>query len=92
MAKKRLHILVSGLVQGVFFRAATKDTALSLGLGGWVRNIPDGRVEALFEGEEEALTKALEWCRHGPPGSRPVDVETNWEEYRGEFPDFRIAF
>ena len=92
MARQRLHVLISGLVQGVFFRASTRDTALDLGLTGWVRNLPDGRVEALFEGEEESLARALEWCRRGPPGSRPEDVEVRRRPYSGEFDGFRILY
>lgn len=92
MGRKRLHVFVSGRVQGVFFRASTRDTALELGLTGWVRNLTDGRVEALFEGEEADLARALEWCRRGPPGSRPRGLQERWEEHRGEFEGFRIVY
>lgn len=89
---KRAHVWVSGWVQGVFFRAHTRDTALSLGLRGWVRNLPDGRVEAVFEGEDEALDKMVSWCRKGPAAGRVDDVEVEWEESTGEFEDFSIAY
>jgi acylphosphatase len=92
MAKERLHLFVSGRVQGVFFRASTRDTARNMDLTGWVRNLPDGRVEALFEGDEEALVRILEWCRSGPPGALPEDLEPRWEKYGGEFSDFRVAY
>ena len=77
MARRRLEVLVSGRVQGVWFRAATREEARRLGLQGWVRNLPDGRVEALFEGEESALEGILAWCRVGPPGARVESVETS---------------
>jgi acylphosphatase len=92
MAKKRLHLFVSGRVQGVFFRASTRDAARNLGLTGWVRNLPDGRVEALFEGDERALAQIIEWCRTGPPGALPEGLEPRWEKHDGEFSDFRIAY
>lgn len=92
MAMKRLHLFVSGRVQGVFFRSTTRDTARRLDLTGWVRNLSDGRVEGLFEGDEEALLRLLEWCRLGPPGSAPEKLEPEWEDYQGEFGDFRIRY
>jgi len=90
--KKRIHITVSGRVQGVFFRASTRETAGKLGLLGWVRNLPDGRVEAVFEGEEGPLLSMLEWCRQGPPGALPDGIDFRWEEFRGEFQDVRILY
>ena len=78
MARRRLEVLVSGRVQGVWFRAATREEARRLGLQGWVRNLPDGRVEALFEGDESALEGILAWCRVGPPGARVESVETSY--------------
>ena len=71
----RLHVFVSGRVQGVFFRDSTRRKALELGLAGWVRNLPDGRVEAVFEGPREAIEAAHAWCRNGPPLARVEDVE-----------------
>jgi len=80
----RAHIFVSGMVQGVFFRANTKDRADSLGLKGWVRNTPDGRVEAVFEGEKEKVDAALGFCKTGPSGAVVKNVEVKWEEPKGE--------
>ena len=80
----RAHVLVSGSVQGVYFRAATRDRARSLGVKGWVRNATDGRVEAVFEGERAPVESMVEWCRHGPAGASVDAVETSWEEPRGE--------
>jgi len=89
---KRVHLFVSGRVQGVFFRASTRDTARRLGLTGWVRNLPDGRVEGLFEGDEEALRRLIEWCRSGPAGAAPEKLELEWKDYSGGFRDFRIRY
>lgn len=62
-----MHVLVSGRVQGVWFRDSTRQTAIRLGVRGWVRNLADGRVEATFQGDAERVAEAIEWCRHGPP-------------------------
>lgn len=81
---KRGHVIVRGQVQGVFFRAEALDRAASLGLGGWVRNNPDGTVEAVFEGEDERVESIVEWCRRGPALAQVEDVEVSWEQPRGE--------
>ena len=73
-----LHVWVSGRVQGVFFRDTTRRRALALGLGGWVRNLPDGRVEALFCGPRAACEAALAFVRLGPPGAHVDGVQTEW--------------
>ena len=75
----RVRVLVDGRVQGVFFRAGCVRRARSLGLGGWVRNLPDGRVEAAFEGDSADVDAMLAWCREGPPGARVDAVETERE-------------
>ena len=89
--KVRAHIYVSGMVQGVFFRWHTKEEADKHGVKGWVRNLPDGRVEALLEGEKEAVEAVIEFCRRGPPLARVEKVEVQWEPYRGEYEKFRIV-
>ena len=81
---KRALVVVRGSVQGVFFRAEARDRARSLGLGGWVRNAPDGSVEAAFEGDDERVESMVEWCRRGPAGARVEDVEMTWVEPEGE--------
>ena len=81
---KRAHIWVSGVVQGVFFRRSTQVEAERLGLAGWVRNLADGRVEAVAEGEETSVEQWVAWCRSGPPGARVVDMRIEWEEPRDE--------
>ncbi|MHA1506503.1 MAG: acylphosphatase [Candidatus Asgardarchaeia archaeon] len=88
----RAHVFISGIVQGVFFRATMREMALKLGVKGWVRNLPDGRVEAVIEGEKEKVEKMIEWCHHGPPSARVEKVEVKWEEFKGEFDTFRIKF
>jgi acylphosphatase len=90
--KVRLHVFVSGRVQGVFFRAETADMARNLGLTGWVRNLPDGRVEALFEGEKENVEKALDFCRRGPPHAHVQNLDSKWEEWKGEFHTFGVSY
>ena len=91
-SKARVNIFVSGLVQGVFFRSETKAKAKELGLFGWVRNLADGRVEILAEGEKEKLEKLIEWAKRGPELAKVDDLEINWQEYQGEFKDFEIRY
>lgn len=92
MVVVRAHVFVSGIVQGVFFRANTRRVAKQLGLKGFVRNLRDGRVEAVFEGEEEAVKKAIDWCRKGPPLARVDKVEVLWEDPKEDFEDFYILW
>lgn len=89
--KARAHVFVRGRVQGVLFRAETVNVAQRLGVTGWVRNLPDGRVEALFEGEKENVEKAVEFCRRGPPGAYVQDLDVRWEDWKGEFQEFDIV-
>ena len=90
--KVRAHVFISGRVQGVFFRAWTEEEAVKRGITGWVRNLADGRVEAVFEGEKEAVEEMVNLCWKGPPGARVTNVEVKWEPYTGEFTDFRIIY
>jgi len=76
----------------VFFRSATKRKADSLDVKGWVRNLPDGKVEAVFEGEEEAVKALAEFCRHGPRGAVVTNFELTRESYTGEFRGFEIRY
>ncbi|HEV2712643.1 MAG TPA: acylphosphatase [Gaiellaceae bacterium] len=84
MNESRAHVVVSGRVQGVFFRAEARNRASSLGLGGWVRNRPDGTVEAVFEGKRDRVESMVDWCRRGPAHADVENVEVAWEEPRGE--------
>jgi len=91
MSKVAAHVYVSGGVQGVFFRYNTQKQAKSLGVTGWVRNLPDGRVEAFFEGDKEAVDAIIKWCWEGPPMARVDDVQVEWVEPEGHT-DFRIVY
>ncbi|MFZ1985748.1 MAG: acylphosphatase [Desulfatitalea sp.] len=86
----RAHVIVSGRVQGVFFRAETRRAAERLGVHGWVRNRADGSVEALFEGQQAAVNDAIAWCHHGSPMARVTDVQVSWETYLGDLAGFSI--
>ena len=87
---KRIHVYISGRVQGVFFRAATRMAATNLNLTGWVSNMADGRVEAVFEGDDENVDKMIAWCHIGSPSSRVERVTTTDEHYTDSFQDFSI--
>lgn len=82
-SRTRAHVYVSGRVQGVFYRATTRDTAREHGVGGWVRNLDDGRVEAVFEGPESAVEAMVEWCHTGSPAAEVDDVDASYEEPKG---------
>jgi acylphosphatase len=88
----RVHLLISGQVQGVFFRANTRRKASELGLKGWVRNVPDGMVEVLAEGRKHSLDKLIEYCRKGPEGASVENIEIKWGEFRNEFGGFDVRF
>jgi acylphosphatase len=92
MTKKRIHIIVSGRVQGVFYRLSTKRKAKILNLTGWVKNLPDRTVEIIAEGEEDNLRKLLVWCRKGSLIARVDDMKTEWKEFKGEFEYFSIRY
>jgi acylphosphatase len=91
MALKQVHLVVRGRVQGVFFRAGTQREARRLGVMGWVRNRPDGSVEAVGEGEEDALKDFIGWANRGPGAARVDGVDVRWRAYSGTFDDFRIT-
>ncbi|PSP82136.1 acylphosphatase [Halobacteriales archaeon QS_1_68_17] len=80
----RAHVFVSGKVQGVYYRATTRDTAREKGVDGWVRNVEDGRVEAVFEGPESAVSVMVEWCHEGSPAANVSGVDVEYEEPQGE--------
>ena len=92
MNKIKLHIFISGYVQGVLFRHFTKRQALEYGVKGWVKNLQDGRVEAVFEGDEESVKKILEWSKIGPIGADVKNVEVKVEEYKGEYDSFHVNY
>ena len=90
--KKRVIIRVYGIVQGVFFRANTRDFAQKLGLKGTVRNVLDGSVEIIAEGEEELLNKLISYAKIGPPSAEVYNIEIDWEEPKEDLPHFRITY
>ncbi|NPA15134.1 MAG: acylphosphatase, partial [Deferribacteres bacterium] len=75
-----------------WYRATARDVARRLGLTGWVRNLPDGRVEIVAEGDKEALNEFIKWCWEGPPLARVDDVKVVWEPYTGEFDTFYVRY
>lgn len=90
--KVRAHLMISGRVQGVFYRMETQRAAGRLGVTGWVRNKPNGMVEAVATGEKKAVDALIQWCRTGPPASRVEHVEVTWMPYREEFSTFDITY
>ncbi|OGP50304.1 MAG: acylphosphatase [Deltaproteobacteria bacterium RBG_13_43_22] len=92
MEKISAQVIIHGWVQGVYFRAFTRDQARSLGLTGWVRNRRDGTVEACFEGEKEKVDQMVAWCRRGSPSSRVEQVEVTQGPFSGAFDSFQIRY
>ncbi len=90
--KVRAHVFISGRVQGVFFRYETRLRAIRNNVTGWIRNLPDGRVEAIFEGERENVEAMINFCHRGPPGAIVKKVEVIWENPTGEFRGFQIRY
>ena len=88
---RRVHVIISGMVQGVCFRAETRHTAQALGIKGWVRNLPDGKVEAAAEGEDGAIEQFIKYCHKGPPGARVTKVGISEEGHSDEFSNFEIS-
>lgn len=87
----RAHVFVSGRVQGVFYRQNTKRQAQNQGVKGWVRNLDDGRVEAIFEGEESAVKALVAFCSKGPNGASVTNITVNWEPFQDEFKNFCVT-
>ncbi|MDA8098752.1 MAG: acylphosphatase [Nitrospiraceae bacterium] len=92
MATLRAQVIVHGRVQGVWFRQSTKDEAERLGVTGWVRNLPDGTVEAVFEGETKKVEEIVGWCHRGPSGAEVTGADVAWGRFRGEFARFSIRY
>jgi acylphosphatase len=88
----RAHVVVTGIVQGVFFRVETKRAADQIGITGWVRNRSDGAVEAIFEGEKEKVADAIKWCHHGSAVSRVDRVEVTYMPFEGAYDRFIISY
>ena len=92
MAKKRAHLIISGRVQGVYYRYSTQQEAKRLGLTGWVRNLPNGNVEAVVEGDETIVERMIGWCHDGPAGAVVSEVKKTQREASGEFEGFEIRY
>lgn len=92
MENARAHLLISGRVQGVFYRTFTEDVAHLLGLKGWVKNRNDGNVEAVFEGKKEDIESAIRSCYKGPPAAKVNNIDVKWEIFKGEFDTFSVRY
>jgi acylphosphatase len=90
--KARGHVFISGTVQGVSFRLKTREKANELGIIGWVRNLTDGKVEAVFEGNNKTLDRMIDFCKKGPPRALVKNVEILWEPYTDRYKDFTIIY
>lgn len=92
LERARAHVFISGRVQGVNFRANTRDQARRAGVEGWVRNLADGRVEAIFEGNRAAVQRMISWCYSGPPAAQIDHVEVAWEDTTNREGPFSIVW
>lgn len=92
MSKTRAHVFISGFVQGIGFRFFTIIHARKVGVSGFVKNLRDGRVEVVAEGELENVKAFIKCLREGPPGANVIGVDVNWEKYKGKFSDFAVEF
>lgn len=92
MAKQRVRLFVKGKVQGVFFRQALKVKAKQNNVSGWVKNLKDGRVEAVLEGEDVDVSSVVEWCHAGPANARVEDIEIRNEKFKNEFEKFEVLY
>jgi acylphosphatase len=92
LERVRAHVFISGNVQGVNFRTHTRDQAKRVGVEGWVRNLSDGRVEAVFEGSRAAVQRMISWCYSGPPAAQVEHVEVEWEDVTNREGPFSIAW
>jgi len=92
MENIRVHLIIEGRVQGVWFRDSTRKEAISRGITGWVRNLPDGNVEVVAEGEKDMIEELVAWCHQGPPYARVTRVNRIDEPWKGEFDTFKIRF
>jgi len=90
--KSRIHVIIKGHVQGVFFRSNTQKQAKKLNLTGWVKNLPNGTVKLIAEGEKEKLKELISFCKEGPSSARVDDIDVEWKEYKDEFDRFSVRY
>ena len=90
--KVRIHICISGKVQNVFYRDFVKRHAIALNVTGWVKNLPDGKVEIIAEGEKEKVKQMVDWVKQGPPAAQVSNIDIERKEYKGEFKEFFIVY
>lgn len=88
----RAHLIVSGHVQGVYYRSTSAEKGLALGLTGWAKNLPNSTVEIVAEGDQDQIAELIKWCHKGPPSARVEGVDIAWEAPTGEFETFRVTF
>ena len=88
----RVRLFISGVVQGVSYRASTQEQARPRGIVGWVKNLEDGRVEALAQGSKDRVTELIDWCRKGPPAAKVDKVDVSWEDVGDEFRAFDVRY
>ena len=89
--RTRAHLIIFGRVQGVFYRSTTAQEARLWGVTGWIRNLPDGSVEAVFEGEKESVEILIAFCWRGSKGSKVTEVRVEWQPYMGEYTVFEVC-
>tara|TARA_B110000014_G_scaffold170281_1_gene120955 strand:+ start:265 stop:543 length:279 start_codon:yes stop_codon:yes gene_type:complete len=92
MVKQRIHIFLTGKVQGVFFRQATKVVAIKNNVTGWVKNLENGEVEILLEGDDKNVNSVIDWCRNGPANSRVDEVKIEQQEFSGQYSNFEVSY
>ena len=92
MVKQRIHIFLTGKVQGVFFRQATKVVAIKNNVTGWVKNLENGEVEILLEGDDKNVNSVIDWCRNGPANSRVDEIKIKQEEFSGQYSNFEVLY
>ena len=92
MVKSSVHILVTGKVQGVFFRQATKVIAVKNNVTGWVKNLESGQVEILLEGDIQNVNSVIDWCHNGPANSRVDEIKTKQQEFSGQYSNFKVLY
>ena len=92
MVKQRIHIFLTGKVQGVFFRQATKVVAIKNNVTGWVKNLENGEVEILLEGDDKNVNSVIDWCRNGPANSRVDEVKIEPQEFSGQYSNFEVSY